>query len=53
MGTIKHDADVYNSQEKRGELKRTNNRYIAICGCGVTGCAIHSSYSGTLEPKDG
>lgn len=41
MSTIKHDADIYNSQEKRGELKRPNTRRIIVCGCGATGCAIH------------
>ena len=41
MAIIKHDAAVLNAQEKRGEIKRTNTRYITICGCGVEGCFLH------------
>lgn len=55
MAIIKHGQMVQNAREKRGELKKTvysaggredipltGNRYIAVCGCGVEGCFIHS-----------
>ena len=44
MAIIKHDAAVINSQVKRGEITRHGNQYIAVCGCGVEGCFIHSSF---------
>jgi hypothetical protein len=44
MAFIKHDAAVQNAREKRGEIRPTNNRYIAVCGCGAEGCFIHGSF---------
>ena len=44
MAYIKYDAAVQNSKVKRGELKRTNNQYIAECGCGAEGCFIHGFF---------
>lgn len=44
MAIIKHDAAVQNSRANRGEIKRTNNQYIAVCGCGAEGCFIHGSF---------
>jgi len=50
MAIVKHDAAVLNSKERRGELKRTNTRHIFVCGCGATGCFIHTSYESTVVP---
>lgn len=50
MAIIKHDIAALNGKEKRGEVKRHNNRYISICGCGVEGCAVHGSYPSKTSP---
>jgi len=61
MAIIKHDQMVQNAREKRGELVKTvygakgaedipltGNRFIAICGCGVEGCFIHTWAEGQV-----
>jgi len=50
MRIIRHDADVRNSQVKRGEVKETNTRYIVACGCGALGCFIHGSVESAVVP---
>lgn len=64
MAIIKHDQMIQNALEKRGQLKKTvygingpkdipltGNRFIAVCGCGVEGCFIHSWGEGKLFEK--
>ena len=41
---VKLDAAIQNSRVRRGEVKLTNNRYVAVCGCGAEGCFIHGSF---------
>lgn len=50
MAIVRHDAEVLNSQEKRGELQRTNTRHIFVCGCGAVGCFLHTSYESIVVP---
>lgn len=50
MAIIKHDVAVKNSEIKRGERKDLPNNYIAVCGCGVTGCFIHGQFE--TVPKE-
>lgn len=44
MSFVKLDAAIQNSRVRRGEVKLTNNRYVAVCGCGAEGCFIHGSF---------
>lgn len=44
MAFVKHDAAVLNSRVNRGEVSRTNNQHIIVCGCGAEGCFLHLSY---------
>lgn len=45
MAIIKHDAAIRNAEIKRGDVSPNgNNHMIKVCGCGVEGCFIHTSY---------
>lgn len=51
MSILKQDISIQNSRRKRGEYVPKNGfEYIAICGCGVEGCFIHSSTE-RVEPQ--
>ena len=44
MAILKHDIAIQNSRKNRGEYQPEDGyEYIAVCGCGVEGCFIHSS----------
>ena len=45
MAIVKHDASVRQARINRGEVEIKAVEYISICGCGVEGCFIHSSYN--------
>jgi hypothetical protein len=54
MATIKHDTATQNAQINRGEIvKKGNNDYISVCGCGFEGCFCHgNSASISKEEND-
>lgn len=42
MSIIKHDIAVKNAQNKKQPPTDVVKEYIVPCGCGATGCFIHS-----------
>ena len=43
MAIIKRDDSFKNSQINRGVIENLPNNGIHVCGCGVTGCFLHTS----------
>jgi len=43
MAIIKRDDSFKNSQINRGVIPDLPNNGIHVCGCGATGCFIHTS----------
>ena len=54
MAIIKQDSSIKEAQIKRGEIVPKAIEYISVCGCGVEGCFIHSSYTPNIvHPYNG